>query len=181
LKKLLLALLLVVVAVIVWGLLKRNTPPSVTFVRVKRETLVSTLPTNGKAEPFQWEAVRSQTEGLVNRVDVVEGQAVNKGAVLAVISDASKQADVDAAQAKVSEAEANVASLDAGPRPAELTEIDTSTARAKLDLQTAERELATLQRLADKQAATPAEVTARATKWSRSRRRSPAWKSAAAM
>jgi HlyD family secretion protein len=160
LKKLLLVLLLVVVAVIVWGLLKRNTPPPVTFVRVKRETLVSTLPTNGKAEPFQWEAVRSQTEGLVNRVDVVEGQAVNKGAVLAVISDPSKQADVDAAQAKVSEAEANVASLEAGPRPAELTEIDTSTARAKLDLQTAERELATLQRLADKQAATTAEVTA---------------------
>jgi HlyD family secretion protein len=80
--------------------------------------------------------------------------------VLAVISDASKQADVDAAQAKVAEAEANVASLDAGPRPAELTEIDTGTARAKLDLQTAERELATLQRLADKQAATAAEVTA---------------------
>jgi HlyD family secretion protein len=160
LKKLLLVLLLVVVAVIVWGLLKRNTPPSVTFVRVKRETLVSTLPTNGKAEPFQWEAVRSQTEGLVNRVDVVEGQAVNQGAVLAAISDASKQADVDAAQAKVSEAEANLASLDAGPRPAELTEIDTGTARAKLDLQAAERELATLQRLADKQAATAAEVTA---------------------
>jgi HlyD family secretion protein len=160
LKKLLLVLLLVVVAVIVWGLLKRNTPPPVTFVRVKRETLVSTLPTNGKAEPFQWEAVRSQTEGLVNRVDVVEGQAVNKGAVLAVISDPSKQADVDAAQAKVSEAEANVAAIESGPRPAELTEIDTSTARAKLDLQTAERELATLQRLADKQAATTAEVTA---------------------
>ena len=158
-KKLLLVLLLVVVAVIGWGLLKRNTPPSVTFVRVKRETLVSTLPTNGKAEPFQWEAVRSQTEGLVNRVDVVEGQAVNQGAVLAVISDASKQADVDAAQAKVSEAEANVASLDAGPRPAELTEIDTGTARAKLDLQAAERELATLQRLAEKQAATASEVT----------------------
>jgi HlyD family secretion protein len=131
----------------------------VTFVRVKRETLVSTLPTNGKAEPFQWEAVRSQTEGLVNRVDMAEGQAVNKGAVLAVISDASKQADVDASQAKVSEAEANVASLEAGPRPAEVTEIDTGTARAKLELQTAERELATLQRLADKQAATAAEVT----------------------
>ena len=158
-KKLLLVLLLVVVAVIGWGLLKRTTPPSVTFVRVKRETLVSTLPTNGKAEPFQWEAVRSQTEGLVTRVDVVEGQAVNQGAVLAVISDASKQADVDAAQAKVSEAEANVASLDAGPRPAELTEIDTGSARAKLDLQAAERELATLQRLAEKQAATASEVT----------------------
>src|ERR1035438_10506141 len=36
-------------AVIVWGIFRRNTPPSVTFTRVKRETLVSTLPTNGKA------------------------------------------------------------------------------------------------------------------------------------
>ena len=157
-KKLLLVLLLLVVAVIVWGIFRRNTPPSVTFIRVKRETLVSTLPTNGKAEPFEWQAVRAEAEGLVNRVDAAEGQAVAKNAVLAVIADPSKQADIDAAQAKVAEAEANVASLQAGLRPAELTEIDNGTARAKLDLQAAQRELTTLQRLADKQAATTAEV-----------------------
>jgi HlyD family secretion protein len=160
LKKLLLVLLLVVVAVIVWGIFRRNTPPSVTFTRVKRETLVSTLPTNGKAEPFEWQAVRAEAEGLVNRVDAVEGQAVAKNAVLAVIADPSKQADVDTAQAKVAEAEANVASLEAGPRPAELTEIDNAAARAALDLQESQRELATLERLAGKQAATAAEVTA---------------------
>jgi len=160
LKKLLLVLLLVVAAAIVWGVLRRNTPPPVTFTRVKRETLVSTLPTNGKAEPFDWQAVRAEAEGLVNRVDVAEGQAVAKGAVLAVISDPSKQADVDTAQAKVAEAEANVASLEAGPRPAELTEIDNAAARAALELQESQRELATLQRLAEKQAATAAEVTA---------------------
>jgi len=160
LKKLLLVLLLVVVAAIGWGVFRRNTPPSVTFAHVKRETLVSTLPTNGKAEPFEWQAVHAQAEGLVNHVDVVEGQPVAKDAVLAVIADPSKQSDIDGAQAKVAEAEANVASLEAGPRPAELTEIDNGAARANLELQTAERELATLQRLADKQAATPAEVTA---------------------
>jgi HlyD family secretion protein len=160
LKKLLLVLLLVVVAAIGWGVFKRHTPPSVTFTRVKRETLVSTLPTNGKAEPYQWQAVRSETEGLVNRVNVVEGQAVTKGAVLAVLSEPSKQADIDAAQAKVAEAEANLAALQAGPRPAELTEIDNAKARANLDRQAAERELATLNRLAEKQAATKAEVTA---------------------
>ena len=159
-KKLLLVLLLVVVAAIGWGVFRRNTPPSVTFAHVKRETLVSTLPTNGKAEPFEWQAVHAQAEGLVNHVDVVEGQPVAKDAVLAVIADPSKQSDIDGAQAKVAEAEANVASLEAGPRPAELTEIDNGAARANLELQTAERELATLQRLADKQAATPAEVTA---------------------
>jgi len=160
LKKLLLVLLLVVVAVIGWGIFRKNTPPSVTFTRVKRETLVSTLPTNGKAEPYEWQAVRAQSEGLVNRVNVTEGQPVAKGAVLAVISAPSAQADIDAAQAKVAEAEANEASLEAGPRPAELTEIGNQTARANLDLQAAERELATLQRLAAKQAATNAEVTA---------------------
>jgi len=160
LKKLLLVLLLVVVAVIGWGVFRRSTPPTVTFARAKRETLVSTLPTNGKAEPFEWQPVRSETEGLVSRLDVAEGQAVGKGAVMAVLSDPSKQADVDAAQAKLTEAEANLASLEAGPKPVELTEIDNAAARANLDLQAAERELATSQRLAEKQAATNAEVTA---------------------
>lgn len=157
-KKLVLVLL-VVAAVIAWGIFRRNTPPSVTFTRVKRETLVSTLPTNGKAEPFEWQAVRAQSEGLINRLDIAEGQAVAKDTVLAMISDPSKQADIDAAQAKVTEAEANVATLESGLRPAEVTEIDNGTARATLELQAAERELATLQRLAEKQAATSAEVT----------------------
>jgi HlyD family secretion protein len=160
LKKLLLVLLLVVVAAIGWGVFRKSTPPAVTFARVKRETLVSTLPTNGKVEPFQWQAVRAEAEGLVSRVDAVEGRAVAKGAVLAVITDPSRQADIDAAQAKVTEAEANVASLEAGPRPAELTEIENAAARATLELQQAERELATSQRLAAKQAATAAEVIA---------------------
>jgi len=160
LKKLLLVSLLVVVAVIAWGVFRRSTPPSVIFARVKRENLVSTLPTNGKAEPFEWEAVHAQTDGLVNRVDAVEGHSVEKGAVLAVLSDPAKQSDIDGAQAKVAEAEANLAALEAGPRPAELTEIDNASARANLDLQQAERELATTQRLAAKQAATAAEVTA---------------------
>lgn len=153
-------LLLVVVAVIGWGILRKNTPPSVTFSRVKRETLVSTLPTNGKAEPFQWEAVHAQTSGLVSRVDVVENGQAAKGAVMAVVTDPTLQSEIDAAQAKVSEAQANLASLEAGPRPAELTEIDNGLARANLELQEAQREQAQLQRLQEKQAATAMEVTA---------------------
>ena len=159
-KKLLLLPLLVVVAVIGWGIFRKSTPPAVTFSRVKRETLVSTLPTNGKVEPFQWQAVRAQAAGLVSRVDAVEGHPVANGAALAVMTDPSLEADIDTAQAKVAEAEANVASLEAGPRPAELTEIENGVARANLELQQAEREQAALQRLADKQAATAVEVTA---------------------
>jgi HlyD family secretion protein len=159
LKKLLLLILLLVVAVIGWGIFRKNTPPAVTFSRVKRETLVSTLPTNGKVEPLEWQAVRAQAAGLVTRVDTVEGGSVAHGALLAVTTDPSLQADIDAAQAKVKEAEANLASLEAGLRPAELTDIDNSLARTNLELQQAERELAASQRLAAKQAATALEVT----------------------
>ena len=158
-KKLLLLLLLIVVAVIGWGIFRKNTPPAVTFSRVRRETLVSTLPTNGKVEPLQWQAVRAQAGGLVASVNAVEGGSVTEGAVLAAMTNPSRQADIDTAKAKVSEAEANLASLEAGPRPAELTEIDNSLSKANLELRQAERELAASERLAGKQAATAMEVT----------------------
>jgi len=159
LKKLLLLLLLIVVAIIGWGIFRKNTPPAVTFSRVRRETLVSTLPTNGKVEPLQWQAVRAQAGGLVASVNAVEGGSVTEGAVLAAMTNPSRQADIDTAKAKVSEAEANLASLEAGPRPAELTEIDNSLSKANLELRQAERELAASERLAGKQAATAMEVT----------------------
>jgi len=160
LKKLFWLLPIAIAAVLAWGVLRRSAPPPVAFARVRRETLVSTLPTNGKVEPFHWQAVRAQTAGLVSRVDTAEGRPVTKGAVLAVVADPTLQATMDAAEAKVSEARANVASLEAGLKPAERTEIENSLARANLDLQQAQREHATLQRLAEKQAATAAEVTA---------------------
>ena len=71
----------------VWAIRKRHTPPAVPFTLVQHETLVSTLPTNGKVEPFEWQAVHAQAEGLVTRVNVTEGAAVARDAVLAVIAD----------------------------------------------------------------------------------------------
>ena len=47
-KLLLLTLLAAIAAIIVWGVLRKGDPPKVNFARVKRQTLVSTLPTNGK-------------------------------------------------------------------------------------------------------------------------------------
>lgn len=158
-KRLLLLLLIVVVAAIGWAIFKRNTPPAVTFTRVRRDTLVSTLPTNGKAEPYEWQAVRSQVEGPVSRVDVVEGGAVAKGAVMATISDPAKQSDIDTAQSKVNEAEANLASLQAGLKPSEITEINNAEDRAKLDIKEARRDLEITERLSAKNAATPEQVT----------------------
>jgi HlyD family secretion protein len=160
LKKLLLLLLLVVAAVIGWGIFRKTAPPQVSFTRVKRTTLVSTLPTNGKAEPFVWQAVNAETAGLVSQVAVREGQRVAKGAVLAVIADPSLAADVAAGEAKAAEARANLAALQAGGKPSELAGIENNLARARFDLEQHQKEYDTLRRLAEKQAAVPVDVEA---------------------
>ena len=160
-KKLLLLLLLAgLAAVILWGVLRKGEPPKVTFARVKRQTLVSTLPTNGKVEPFEWQAIRAETGGLVDHVPVEDGQSVAAGAVLATIADASLQAEIDTATAKVSEARANLASLEAGGRPAEFTDIENKLVRARFDLAQAQKTLASIERLVEKRAATRLEADA---------------------
>lgn len=160
-KKLLLLLLLAgVAAVIVWGVLRKGEPPKVSFARVKRQTLVSTLPTNGKAEPSVWQAVRAETAGVVSRAPVEDGQTVAAGAVMAGITDPALQAEIDAAQAKLNEARANLASQEAGGKPAEFTGIDNDLARAQFDLAQARKSFASLDRLVAQNAATRQEADA---------------------
>jgi len=74
------------------------------------------------------------------------------------MTDPALQTDVEAAEAKVAEARAALSALEAGGKPAELADIDTSLARARLELQQETSEYDSLRRLADKQAATAAEV-----------------------
>jgi HlyD family secretion protein len=159
LKKLLVFLLAVVAVVIGWGVLRKNKPPEVPFARVQRQKLVSTLPTNGKVEPFEWQSVRAETPGLVSRVAVREGQTVASGAVLAEVSEPGLQADIQGAEARLAEARANLSALEAGGRPSELTEIENSVTRARVDVEQTQKEYDALRRLAEKQAATRAEVS----------------------
>ena len=100
-KKLLPLLLLLLIAVGAWWVWhKKNEAPQVPFAKVKRETLISTLPTNGKVEPIEWQTVRAESEGLVEKVPVQEGQFVAKGALLAQLSQAGLAAELTAAEAR---------------------------------------------------------------------------------
>jgi HlyD family secretion protein len=160
LKKLAVLLAAVAAVAIGWSLLSKSRPPSVNFARVRRQTLESAIPTNGKTEPFEWQAVRAEIAGMVDAVPVQEGQSVAKDAELAAVGDPSLQADIDAAEAKLAELQANLAALQAGGKPAELTDIDNSLSRARLDLEREQRQADALQRLAEKQAATEEEAAA---------------------
>jgi HlyD family secretion protein len=160
LKKWLLLLLLAAAGAIAWGVLRKGAPPKVPFARARRQTLVSTLPTNGKVEPFEWQAIRSESAGIVSRVAVREGQHVARGQAIATLSDPALQAEIETADAKVAEARASLAAAEAGGRPADFADIDNRLERARFELEQLTAEANTLQRLADKQAATRAEVQA---------------------
>jgi len=146
--------------VIAWGILRKADPPRVNFVRVKRQTLISTLATNGKAEPSEWETIHSETGGVIGNLRVHEGESVARGAELLSLSDPSLIADIESADAKLAEAHASLQAILAGAKPADLAAIDTSLARARLELQQATSDYEALRRLSEKQAATAADVKA---------------------
>ncbi|MGA2119528.1 MAG: efflux RND transporter periplasmic adaptor subunit [Bryobacteraceae bacterium] len=159
-----LVVILVAAAAIGWGLLRKSKPPLVAFARAGRQQLVGTLPTNGKVEPLEWQAVRAESAALVVRVPVHEGDRVAQGAVLAETSDPTLQAGLESAQARVAEARAALDALEQGGRPAEVAQIDSSLARARFDLATQTKEYQALQRLEQEQAATRLEVQTAADK-----------------
>ena len=132
-KKWLVLPLLFLVALAAWVWHRKSQPPVVPFAKVKRETLVSTLPTNGKVEPIEWRTVRTEAAGLVERVPVQEGQMVHAGAVLAQLSQTGLQAELTAAEARVAHARAQLATIEAGGKSAELVEISNQLARARLN------------------------------------------------
>jgi HlyD family secretion protein len=165
LKKLLSYLLLILAAcAAAIAILHKGAPPQVKFTRVKRQTLISSVPTNGKVEPYRWQAVRAEAAGLVSRVPVQNGSRVAEGALLAELTDPEVQASIDSASARVSEARANLQLLKSGGRSAELSEIENSLSHARFDLETEQRELDAVKRLVAKQAATPTEERAAADK-----------------
>lgn len=141
-----------------WAYHRNNDAPQVPFAKVVRETLVSTLPTNGKVEPIEWQAVRVEQAGLVSKVPVQEGQVVSQGTPLAILSGTGLQADLDAAAARVAQARAELATIDAGGKQLELTAIESDLARLRVEKDHDEKEYASLRRLLDKQAASMEEV-----------------------
>lgn len=135
-----------------------NDAPQVPFATVIRETLVSSLPTNGKVEPIEWQAVRVEQGGLVSKVPVQQGQMVTAGAPLAILSDTGLEADLNAAEARVAQARADLATIDAGGKQVELTTIDSDLTRLRAEKEHDQKEYASLRRLAEKQAASQMEV-----------------------
>lgn len=157
-KLLLIVIAVAAIALALWAYRRNSLPPEVPFAKVTRETIVSTLPTNGKVEPIEWVTVRAEIAGVVDRVHTEQGQRVAAGAVLASLSTSQAQTELAAAEARAEQARAELASIAQGGRSAELTEIRNGLERARFEKAAAEKDLAATERLAGKNAATRSEV-----------------------
>jgi HlyD family secretion protein len=148
--------ILLAFAVALW--LRGSEPPEVPFAPVTRETIVSTLSTNGKVEPVEWAVVRAESAGIVDRVHVERGQTVSKGQLLASLNIAEAQAELASAQSRITQARAELEVLSSGGRAPERAEIESGLARARADLANSRKEVEALRRLVEKGAATRAEL-----------------------
>lgn len=143
-----------------WLYFRSSRPPEIPFARPRVETIESVITTNGKVEPASWISVRAETSGVIASVSVEKGQRVKKGQILAAIDMREARAELAAAEARIAQAQAQIATLERGGAPAEIAAIEGDIARAEVDRNQAARDLATLERLIAKRAATQAEADA---------------------
>ena len=155
-------LVVVVVALVAGGawmaISLRNQPPEVPFAHVQRETIASSVPTNGKIEPIEWAEARAERMGSVQNILVQRGAQVAQGAALVELDSGEARAELAAAQARVSQARADLDVIERGGRATDLSAIASDEERDKLELAAAQKEYDSLQRLLSKQAATAYEV-----------------------
>jgi HlyD family secretion protein len=145
----------------VWGYVAwHREPAEVQFARVVREDIVNSVPTNGKVEPIEWAEARAERAGPVIEILVQRGQHVERDATLVRLDASEAQADLVAAQSRIAQARADLAVIERGGHATDLAEIASGLDRARLDLQTAQKDLDALTRLQAKQAATAFEVAA---------------------
>lgn len=145
---------------VVWIVSRKTTPPEIDFTKVTRETIASTLVTNGKVEPLEWMPARAERSGVVTQIFVARGQQVGKDQPLVELDTRVASAEFSKAQAAIQEAQAQQQLVNQGGAVAERQQIDADLARARLDLSAAQNTAQTLERLVSKQAATRQELDA---------------------
>ncbi len=127
----------------------------ITTTEPTRETIQSTITTNGKVEPVKNFEAHATGPSTVRKVLVSEGEKVHKGQLLVQLDDAGARAQLARALAQLKAAQSQTTDVQAtnASSQADLT-------KAKLEVGEAQRSLEALQRLKAQGAASQAEVDA---------------------
>lgn len=126
--------------------------------RAVRENIVNTIATNGKIEPVDNFEAHAPAGTTVKKLFVHEGDTVKAGQKILHLDDANARADAARALAQLKAAEASLAQLKTGGTHEEVLDRTAELVKAKGERDSAQRNLAAMQELGKRGAASPAEV-----------------------
>jgi HlyD family secretion protein len=126
--------------------------------QVIRENIVNTIATNGKVRPIDNFEAHAPAATTVRRVLVHEGDHVKAGQLLLQLDDAEARAQAAKALARLKAAQADLHSIETGGTHEQVLTTQSDLVKARSDLQAANRNLAVMQQLQERGAASAAEV-----------------------
>ena len=148
--------------VTVWQVEKsRNQPPEIPFTRATRETIVSSIPTDGKVEPMEWAVARAERPGAVKEILIKLGQHVMKGQELVRLDTSDIQAERESAESSIAQIKNELQVIGEGGRPADRAKLTAEIQDTQVSLDHARTDYEKYQRMQTEQIATPVEVTTR--------------------
>jgi len=144
---------------LVW-LSGRKPAAKISAVTPRRENLISSISSNGKVEPIAPYVMRAQLDTFVEKIRVVEGQAVKKGQVLLELNVKGATAQLAEARAKLLKAKNNLQAAMTGGKADEAARVVGDLAKAEAERDRLQRSHDVLTRLVAGQAATKEDLAA---------------------
>jgi len=148
------------VAIVLVRLSGRQPVAKISAVTPVRENLVSSISSNGKVEPIDPFVVRAQLDTFIEKISVVEGQAVKKGQLLLELNVKDAAAQLAEARSKLLRAEDDLRAAKAGGRSDDAAKTEGQQAAAVALRDRLQRNHDSLERLIAQQAATKDELAA---------------------
>jgi HlyD family secretion protein len=138
----------------------RRSQVQVRTARAYRETITSSIATNGKIEPIDNFEAHAPMATTVKRVTIIPADWVKANQLLIQLDDSDARAQVARAQAQVKGAESELLAVSAGGSQEEVLTTRNALVKAQADRDTAQKNLQAMQRLLQSGAASQGEVDA---------------------
>jgi HlyD family secretion protein len=151
--------MLAALALVMWLSFRRSFV-QVRTARAYRETITSSIATNGRIEPIDNFEAHAPLATTVKRLTIVQGDWVKPGQLLMQLDDSDARAQLARAEAQVTGAESELQAVSSGGTQEELLTTRNALVKAQADRDTAQKNLQAMQRLVQSGAASQAEVDA---------------------
>jgi HlyD family secretion protein len=154
-----LTLAFLLVCGLVW-LSGRKPAAKISAVTPRRENLISSISSNGKVEPIAPYVMRAQLDTFVEKIRVVEGQAVRKGQLLLELNVKGAMAQLDEARGRLLKAKNDLQAALAGGKADDAARVSGDLAKAEAERDGLQKSHDVLARLVTEQAATKEDLAA---------------------